>query len=154
MQGSESATIEYLENVAVGVAKDLASGKMKVSREKTGLVNKLTTFIMDIEWVKEKIFGKAREQVMKMSGGLYPAPLKIIDVIKEGANKGFDAGLEAERNAFGELLQTSQSKGLFGLFRGQTQCKKNRFGDPLKKTQTVSFQIVESKPSTYLKIQL
>lgn len=130
--------MEHLENVAISVAKDLASGKLKVNREKSGLVNKITTFVMGIEWVKDKIFDKARQQVMKLSGGLYPAPLKIIDVIKVGANKGFDAGLEAERNAFGELSQTSQSKGLFGLFRGQTQCKKNRFGDPLKKTETIA----------------
>lgn len=25
---------------------------------------------------------------------------------------------------------TNQSKGLIGLFRGQTECKKNRFGEP------------------------
>ena len=54
-------------------------------------------------------------------------------------DKGFEAGLEAERNAFGELSQTAESKGLMGLFRGQTECKKNRFGAPALKTKTVSF---------------
>lgn len=96
--------------------------------------------MLDINWVKDKIFGKARQQVMKMSGGLYPAPLKILDVIRAGVDRGFEAGLEAERNGFGELSQTPQSKGLIGLFRGQTQCKKNRFGSPKLKTKTVSFQ--------------
>lgn len=32
---------------------------------------------LEINWVKDKVFGKARDQVMKMSGGLYPAPLKV-----------------------------------------------------------------------------
>ena len=63
--------------------------------------------------------------------------MKIIDVIRVGVDKGIDAGLEAERKGFGELSQTSQSKGLIGLFRGQTECKKNRFGKPEKSTKTV-----------------
>jgi enoyl-CoA hydratase/long-chain 3-hydroxyacyl-CoA dehydrogenase len=57
--------------------------------------------------------------------------------LQTGVDKGFEAGLEAERNGFGELSQTPQSKGLIGLFRGQTQCKKNRFGSPQLKTKTI-----------------
>lgn len=33
---------------------------------------------------------------------------------------------------------TPQSKGLIGLFRGQTECKKNRFGAPQHPIQTVA----------------
>lgn len=33
---------------------------------------------------------------------------------------------------------TPQSKGLIGLFRGQTECKKNRFGKPQKRVETVA----------------
>lgn len=32
---------------------------------------------MGLEFVRNMIFKKAREQVMKMTGGLYPAPLKV-----------------------------------------------------------------------------
>ncbi|XP_058446813.1 trifunctional enzyme subunit alpha, mitochondrial [Malaya genurostris] len=130
-------TMEYLETVAVKVAKDIAAGSLKVNRKKTGLVNSITEFAFSIDWVKGKVFGKAREQVMKMSGGLYPAPLKILDVIRVGVDKGFDAGSEAERIGFGELSQTTQSKGLIGLFRGQTECKKNRFGKPAKPPKNI-----------------
>ncbi|XP_058819370.1 trifunctional enzyme subunit alpha, mitochondrial [Topomyia yanbarensis] len=130
LKSAEENTLEYLEKVAVQVAKDIASGTLKVNRKKTGLVNSITEFAFSIDWVKNKVFSKAREQVMKLSGGLYPAPLKILDVIRVGVDKGFEAGSEAERVAFGELSQTSQSKGLIGLFRGQTECKKNRFGKP------------------------
>lgn len=55
---------------------------------------------------------------------------KIIDVIKTGIENGPEKGYEAERIAFGELAMTTQSKGLIGLFKGQTECKKNRFGVP------------------------
>lgn len=44
--------------------------------------------------------------------------------------KGQKEGYIAEYTAFGELAMTPQSKGLIGLFRGQTECKKNRFGVP------------------------
>lgn len=131
-------TMNYLERVAINVAKDLASGKLKVNREKTGLVNKVTEYAMSLEFVKNFIFKKARDQVMKMSGGLYPAPLKILDVVRVGADKGFEAGLEAERDGFGKLSQTSQSKGLISLFRGQTECKKNRFGKPARPVKNVA----------------
>lgn len=40
-------------------------------------MKKAMSFAMDIEFVRNKVFGKAKEQVMKMSGGLYPAPLKV-----------------------------------------------------------------------------
>ncbi|XP_053693292.1 trifunctional enzyme subunit alpha, mitochondrial [Sabethes cyaneus] len=138
LKPAEQNTIEYLEKVAVQVAKDLASGSLKVNRKKTGLVNAVTDFAFSIDWVKGKIFGKAREQVMKLSGGLYPAPLKILDVIRAGVDRGFEAGSEAERMGFGELSQTPQSKGLIGLFRGQTECKKNRFGKPANPPKNVA----------------
>lgn len=133
-----SNTLNYLEDTAIKVAKDLASGKIKVNREKTGMVNKITETVMGFEFVKDFIFKKAREQVMKMSQGLYPAPLKILEVVRTGADKGFEKGLEAERNAFGWLSQTPQSKGLISLFRGQTECKKNRFGVPSRPVKNVA----------------
>lgn len=59
------------------VAKDIASGKIKVDRSKKGFVQKVTASVMQLEFVKNMIFKKAREQVMKASRGLYPAPLKV-----------------------------------------------------------------------------
>jgi enoyl-CoA hydratase/long-chain 3-hydroxyacyl-CoA dehydrogenase len=75
---------------------------------------------------------------MKLTKGLYPAPLKILEVTKVGLEKGPIAGYEAERKGFGELSQTPHSKALIGLFHGQTLCKKNRFGKPAKETKTLA----------------
>lgn len=77
LQPAEANTIEYLEKVAIQVAKDISAGKIKIDRQKKGLVNKLTEFAFGFDFVKDKVFQKAREQVLKMSGGLYPAPLKV-----------------------------------------------------------------------------
>jgi len=49
----------------------------QVNREKGGLVNKIQSFVMDTDFVKNKIFDTARKQVLKASNGLYPAPLKV-----------------------------------------------------------------------------
>lgn len=73
----ELATRRYLEEVAVSVAKQIASGKLKVDRSKKSLVDQAFGFALQYNWVKDQIFGKARQQVMKMSGGLYPAPLRV-----------------------------------------------------------------------------
>ncbi|XP_063376318.1 trifunctional enzyme subunit alpha, mitochondrial [Cydia fagiglandana] len=130
-------TMKYLENVAVQIAKDIATGKIKVDRTKTGLVNKITATVMEWDVVKNMIFNKAKEQVMKASRGLYPAPLKILEVVRTGVDKGREAGYEAEAQGFGELAMTPQSKGLIGLFRGQTECKKNRFGKSQVDVKTI-----------------
>lgn len=77
LQPAEVNTMEYLEKVAVQTAKDLSTGALKVNRQKTGLVNKVTELAFGFDFVKNFVFNKAKEQVMKASGGLYPAPLKV-----------------------------------------------------------------------------
>ncbi|CAK1549982.1 unnamed protein product [Leptosia nina] len=137
MSNPQENTMKYLENVAVQIAKDIASGKIKTERKK-GMMDKIMGTAMQWDFVKNFIFNKAKEQVMKASRGLYPAPLKILEVIRVGVDKGPNAGYEAEAQAFGELAMTSQSKGLIGLFRGQTECKKNRFGKPQVDVKTLA----------------
>ncbi|XP_037977097.2 trifunctional enzyme subunit alpha, mitochondrial [Plutella xylostella] len=130
-------TARYLEHVAVMVAKEITAGRIKIDRSKKGLVNKITETVMGFDFIKDIIFKKAKEQVMKASRGLYPAPLKILEVVRTGVDKGAAAGYEAEAQAFGELAMTPQSKGLIGLFRGQTECKKNRFGKAQVDVKTI-----------------
>jgi len=130
VKSPQENTLEYLEEVAVSIAQQLASGKLKPNRKRP-LVERLTRSILNIQYVQDNVvFKKARETVMKMTNGLYPAPLKILDVVKTGLQKGPVAGYEAERKGFGELAVTNESKALLGLFEGQTHCKKSRFGKP------------------------
>ncbi|XP_018569181.1 trifunctional enzyme subunit alpha, mitochondrial [Anoplophora glabripennis] len=137
LDNPEANTIRYLESVAVDIAKQLAAGKLQVERRKN-LPDKILQLALQYNWVKDQIFGKAKKQVLKVSGGLYPAPLKILEVVRMRLDKGEAAGFVAEAKAFGELAMTPQSKGLIGVFRGQTQCKKNRFGKPQQQAKTVA----------------
>ncbi|XP_076242682.1 monolysocardiolipin acyltransferase Mtpalpha [Calliopsis andreniformis] len=126
----EENTMRYLEETAIRAAKDIAQGSLTVNRGPKTLTEKLMKYVLSFDFVKDQIFNKAKKQVMKMSGGLYPAPLKILDVVRTGLDKGPVAGFEAEARAFGELAVTPQSKGLISLFFGQRACKRNRFGAP------------------------
>lgn len=69
-------TLHNLETVAVGVAKNIASGTLKVKREKP-LTTKLMEAAFKTKFVKDQVFSKAKGQVMKQTNGLYPAPLKV-----------------------------------------------------------------------------
>ncbi|XP_054152913.1 trifunctional enzyme subunit alpha, mitochondrial-like [Oppia nitens] len=133
----EVRTLEYLEEVAIETAKQLASGKLKINRKRP-LSERVLRAAIGIQFIRDKIFDKARGQVMKLTNGLYPAPLKILEVAKTGLEKGQPHGTEAEIKGFGELSQTTHSKALIGLFHGQTLCKKNKFGKPTKEPKTVA----------------
>ncbi|XP_064617131.1 trifunctional enzyme subunit alpha, mitochondrial-like isoform X2 [Liolophura sinensis] len=135
---SEERTLEYLEEVAIQTARGLADGTVKKAPRTKGLQDKIMDFILQYPAGKNYVFGKARQTVMKQSGGLYPAPLKILDVVRTGLEKGEKAGYEAEAAGFGQLAMTSESKALIGLYHGQTHCKKNRFGTPQKEVKTLA----------------
>nr|NP_776760.1 trifunctional enzyme subunit alpha, mitochondrial precursor [Bos taurus]CAA05878.1 FGF-2 binding protein [Bos taurus] len=133
----EERTIEYLEEVAITFAKGLADKKITPKRDK-GLVEKLTSYALSIPFVRQQIYKKVEEKVRKQTKGLYPAPLKIIDVVKTGIEQGSTAGYLSESQTFGELAMTKESKALMGLYRGQTQCKKNKFGAPQKEVKQLA----------------
>uniref|UniRef100_A0A8C8IZL3 Trifunctional enzyme subunit alpha, mitochondrial n=1 Tax=Oncorhynchus tshawytscha TaxID=74940 RepID=A0A8C8IZL3_ONCTS len=104
--------------------------------KKMGLVHQLVDplevqdYVMGIEFVRQQIYKTVTAKVMKMSKGLYPAPLKIIESVKAGLEQGPDSGYLAEAQNFGKLAMTSESNALIGLYHGQVACKKNRFGVP------------------------
>nr|KAF6446950.1 hydroxyacyl-CoA dehydrogenase trifunctional multienzyme complex subunit alpha [Rousettus aegyptiacus] len=138
----EERTIEYLEEVAVTFAKGLADKKISPKRAK-GLVERfyfteLTSYAMNIPFVRQQVYKKVEEKVQKETKGLYPAPLKIIDVVKTGIEQGKDAGYLSESQKFGELAMTKESKALVGLYHGQVLCKKNKFGVPQKEVRQLA----------------
>ncbi|HXH18780.1 MAG TPA: 3-hydroxyacyl-CoA dehydrogenase NAD-binding domain-containing protein [Chitinophagales bacterium] len=74
------------------------------------------------------VFKKARQMVMRMTSGNYPAPFKIIDCVEIGMSKGINAGYDAEAKKFEELVLSSESRQLINVFFAMTEKKKN----PLK----------------------
>ena len=62
------------------------------------------------------VYDKARETVMKKSGGHYPAPLKAIDVVRRGMGLPLDEALEVEAEGFADLVVSDVAKGLISIF--------------------------------------
>ncbi|XP_037100849.1 hydroxyacyl-CoA dehydrogenase trifunctional multienzyme complex subunit alpha a [Syngnathus acus] len=134
---AEERTIDYLEEVAVSVAKGIANKTVPLSKKKS-IMQKLQDTVMGLGPVKKKIYKTVSEKVQKQTKGLYPAPAKIIESVKTGVEQGREAGYRAEAKNFGKLAVTSESKALIGLYHGQVICKKNRFGTPEKEVKTLA----------------
>uniref|UniRef100_A0AAZ3R1I3 enoyl-CoA hydratase n=1 Tax=Oncorhynchus tshawytscha TaxID=74940 RepID=A0AAZ3R1I3_ONCTS len=129
LKSPEERTIEYLEEVAIQCARGIVHKKILLTKKK-GMMQKVQDYVMGIAFVRQQIYKNVNGKVMKMSKGLYPAPLKIIESVKAGLEQGPDSGYLAEAQNFGKLAMTSESNALIGLYHGQVACKKNRFGVP------------------------
>ncbi|NWH55188.1 ECHA enzyme, partial [Fregata magnificens] len=133
----EARTIEYLEEVAIGFARGLANRSVSAKRSK-GLIQKITDYAMALPFVRQQVYKTVESRVQKQTKGLYPAPLKIIEVVKTGLDQGRDAGYLTESQSFGQLAVTKESKALIGLYHGQVRCKKNKFGTPQREVKTLA----------------
>src|SRR5690606_10839511 len=66
---------------------------------------------------------RAREGVMTKTRGLYPAPLRILDVVGRGIDLPLDRALDLEARAFGELSVTPESRALVHVFFTSTAAR-------------------------------
>ena len=69
---------------------------------------------------------------MKQTKGLYPAPLKIAEVLEKSAEVGFgtDAAYKIEAEGFGQLTMEPVTKAMINIFNARTHCGKNHWGKP------------------------
>lgn len=80
---------------------------------------------------RKVLFDQARKALLSKSRGNYPAPERILDVVKKGLSEGMARGLEAEAEAFGELVVSPQAAQLMSIFFAQNALKKdNGTSDP------------------------
>jgi 3-hydroxyacyl-CoA dehydrogenase/enoyl-CoA hydratase/3-hydroxybutyryl-CoA epimerase len=117
-----------LYQVAAKLALALAEAEPQAKRRKSWRpsVAGLTRFALEGNPLgRSVLFKKAREMVMKNTGGHYPAPCRIIEVLERLAAEGFEASKEVEARVFGELVMTDVSASLMGLFFATTALKKD-----------------------------
>lgn len=157
--GGGCARLPYLVGLQTALDMILAGKRYDVRKaKKTGLVdaachpNQLEAVALEMLAAKKKhievrrqslsrwvtdgnavgrsiVHKKAKEQVDKNTKGFYPAPYKILDVIFKSYDKPIAKRLEAEAKAFGELLQTPESKSLIHLFDCTTLAKKHKYAN-------------------------
>lgn len=84
------------------------------------------------------LFDQARKRVLERSGSHYPAPLRAIEVIKVGVERGLDAGMEAEARATGELAISPVCKNLVHVFHLMQAIKRNGEASPAEPIRQVA----------------
>jgi 3-hydroxyacyl-CoA dehydrogenase / enoyl-CoA hydratase / 3-hydroxybutyryl-CoA epimerase len=109
-----------VERVARQVAEEVADGK----RAPTAARPKGSPqWVETLPGMRQVIFRKAREGVMSKTRGLYPAPLRILEVVEKGLDRPLQEGLDLEARAFGELSVSPEARSLVHLFFATTAAK-------------------------------
>lgn len=73
-------------------------------------------FLAHTPVARKLVFDKARDGVMKKTGGHYPAPLKAIEVVQEGITLPLEEALELEATEFAKLVVSPTAKNLISIF--------------------------------------
>ena len=108
--------------VARQVANDLADGR----KEPRGAARRRSPQWMEnLPGMRQLIFSKARQGVISKTKGLYPAPLRLLEVVEKGLDRDLAEGLELEAQAFGELAVTPEARSLVHLFFATTAAKND-----------------------------
>jgi 3-hydroxyacyl-CoA dehydrogenase / enoyl-CoA hydratase / 3-hydroxybutyryl-CoA epimerase len=118
----EVVPVAVLLDVAKRAAKEIAKG----SREpRAGRPRGSPQWIENLPGMRAFIFKKAREGVMSKTHGVYPAPLRILEMVQKGLDRPLDEALAMEAKAFGELSVTPESRSLVHLFFATTAAKND-----------------------------
>jgi 3-hydroxyacyl-CoA dehydrogenase/enoyl-CoA hydratase/3-hydroxybutyryl-CoA epimerase len=111
-----------LRQVAVTAADRLAREGLP-KRERPG---GLAGFVLDRTPAgRSLVYRGARKQILKKTGGQYPAPLAALEAVRVGLEQGITAGLAEEHRAFGELAVGDVSRNLVQIFFATTALKKD-----------------------------
>jgi 3-hydroxyacyl-CoA dehydrogenase/enoyl-CoA hydratase/3-hydroxybutyryl-CoA epimerase len=71
------------------------------------------------------VYAKAKSDLLKKTGGNYPAPLAALDAVRIGLEDGMAAGLAEERKRFAQLAAGDVSRKLVGIFFASNALKKD-----------------------------
>ena len=99
-------------------AVDLPRG---ASRKKRRLFRRL---IEDTPPGRKAILAAAKRRVLARTGGHYPAPLRILDVLGRGLGTSLETSFDIEARAAGELITTPVTKNLIRVFRLREDARK------------------------------
>jgi 3-hydroxyacyl-CoA dehydrogenase/enoyl-CoA hydratase/3-hydroxybutyryl-CoA epimerase len=95
------------------------------SRKKRKLFRRL---VEDTPPGRKAILAAARRRVQARTGGHYPAPLRILDVLGEGLGRSLEKSFDAEAHALGELITSPVSKNLIHVFHLREGARKRPEG--------------------------
>lgn len=74
---------------------------------------------------RQLVYALAKRQVLKKTGGHYPAPLAALDAVRTGMERGRKAGFRREAEHFGRLAVGEVSRNLVQIFFATNALKKD-----------------------------
>ena len=110
-----------LRHVATAAAARLATGWRPRRRAR----RRVSAFLYRNPLGRWLVLRRARTQVLKRTGGHYPAPMAAIDAVGRGLARGPAAGQAREAELFGELAVSQVSRRLVRIFLATTGLKKD-----------------------------
>jgi 3-hydroxyacyl-CoA dehydrogenase / enoyl-CoA hydratase / 3-hydroxybutyryl-CoA epimerase len=110
----------FAEKVA-HFATGLTDGTAADAPRKRGVVSR---FMDDTRLGRRVVLAAARKRVRQSTGGHYPAPLRIIEILRRHLGGGVDASLAAEAQAAAELLVSPECKNLIHVFHMREAARK------------------------------
>lgn len=103
------------------LARQLAAGPWDARRPKRPFVTRL----LEGNPVGRAVIRKAaRKQVLKLTDGNYPAPLRILDVVAKSEGESLSTALDYEALALGELIVSPECRGLVHVFNLRERARK------------------------------
>ena len=111
-----------LRRVAVAAADRLVRDGLPERKGKGGVAGLL---LDRTSAGRQLVYRGARKQILKRTGGHYPAPLAALEAVRVGLEQGVTAGLAEEHRAFGELAVGDVSRKLVQIFFATTALKKD-----------------------------
>ena len=124
-----------LQRAAIKMVNSIVEKGPLQRKVKKSLFNKL---LDDTLLGRKLVFKKAKEKVMHLTQGNYPAPVEIINCVEIGLNNGLEKGYEAEVEKFEQLMLSDVSKALRGLFFNMTDKKKNPYNAAPKELDRIA----------------
>jgi 3-hydroxyacyl-CoA dehydrogenase/enoyl-CoA hydratase/3-hydroxybutyryl-CoA epimerase len=95
-----------------------------------------------IKFIRNKIFEAAKVKTLEQTHGNYPAPLRLIEVVRTGWVQGPHAGFDAERRALLDLMHTDAARNLIRLFFLRQGARKAIAGQIHAKAAEVKYAAV------------
>ncbi|MEP6572170.1 MAG: fatty acid oxidation complex subunit alpha FadJ [Gemmatimonadota bacterium] len=120
----ELVPVSILRSTALAAAERLAQSGIRsmVRRPKTGFMG----LLLDRNPLGRRIvYAAARKQLLKKTGGHYPAPVAALEAVEVGLERGGAEGYAFERRKFAELAITDVSRKLIQIFFATNALKKD-----------------------------
>lgn len=114
---------------ACAYARRLGDARPSAGTHRAPLVGRVRRALLeDTPAGRLVLFRQAEATVRARTHGTLPAPLRALDVLRTGAERGPEAGYAAEAQAFGELLVTTQARNLIRLFDVRQRLRRDARG--------------------------